>query len=146
MIDSRCSPNERVVTRRVGAPFVRGQTIDPRRATETERRYSLRRVVSRAERRSCMVTRTRWRRNVATGVAVASGGLLVSSLSSLSFTPVVQGSPSRFTTHSPPWRRRAPVPTRKTIHLLIDGGQKDWISRKSTVAEALAEAGVELGP
>jgi 3D (Asp-Asp-Asp) domain-containing protein len=87
-----------------------------------------------------MVTRTRWRRRAAAGVAVASGGLLASTLSSLSFTPVVQGSPS----HSPPFSPSAPP--RKTIHLLIDGGQKDWISRKATVEEALAEAGVELGP
>jgi 3D (Asp-Asp-Asp) domain-containing protein len=87
-----------------------------------------------------MVTRARWRRRVTAGVAVASGGLLVCSLSSLSFTPVVQGSPSHPPSVSPP------IPTRKTVHLMIDGGQQDWISEKSTVDEALAEAGVELGP
>ena len=54
------------------------------------------------------------RRSVTAGVAVASGGLLVSSLSSLSFTPVVQGSPSHPRTLSPP------PPARKTIHLLLD--------------------------
>jgi 3D (Asp-Asp-Asp) domain-containing protein len=86
-----------------------------------------------------MVTRSRWRRRVTAGVAVASGGLLVSSLSSLSLTSVVQGSPS-YPPCSPP------SPTPKTIHLMIDGAQKDWISQKSTVGEAVAEAGVELGP
>jgi 3D (Asp-Asp-Asp) domain-containing protein len=85
-----------------------------------------------------MVTRSRWRRRVTAGVAVASGGFLVSSLSSLSLTPVVQGSPS----HPP----SPPAPARKTIHLLVDGRQKDWISEKSTVQEALAEAGIELSP
>jgi 3D (Asp-Asp-Asp) domain-containing protein len=87
-----------------------------------------------------MVTRARWRRRVTAGVAMASGGLLVSSFSSLTFTPVVQGSPSHPLTLSPL------PPSPKTVHVLVDGGRKDWISEKSTVAEAVAEAGVELGP
>ena len=37
MVDSRCSPNERVVIRRVGAPIVRGQTSDPRSVRKTVR-------------------------------------------------------------------------------------------------------------
>lgn len=85
-----------------------------------------------------MVTGTRWRRRAAAGVAAASGGLLVSSLSSLSFTPTVQGSPS------PPVS--PPAPSRKTVHILIADGERDWSTRKATVNEALDEAGVELGP
>lgn len=87
-----------------------------------------------------MVTRSRWRRRVSAGVAVASGGLLVSSLASLSFTPTVHGSPSHSPTLSPP------ASTRKTVHLLLEGRQKDWITCKSTVLEALTEAGVDLSP
>jgi 3D (Asp-Asp-Asp) domain-containing protein len=32
------------------------------------------------------------------------------------------------------------------VHLLMEGRQKDWISSRSTVQEALTEAGVALGP
>jgi 3D (Asp-Asp-Asp) domain-containing protein len=34
----------------------------------------------------------------------------------------------------------------KLVHILVDGGQKDRVSRKSTVREALADADVKLGP
>lgn len=87
-----------------------------------------------------MVTRSRWRRRATAGAAIASGTLLVSSISSLSFTPIVRGSSS----HSPSDSPR--VPPRKTVHLLIEGRQKDWVSSSSTVQEALCEAGVVLGP
>jgi 3D (Asp-Asp-Asp) domain-containing protein len=87
-----------------------------------------------------MVTESRWRRRVMAGVAIASGCLLISTVSSLTFTPPVHSSPSHSPSVSPP------RPIRKTVHLLLQGRQKDWISLKSTVEEALAEAGVELGP
>lgn len=87
-----------------------------------------------------MVTSSRWRRRVTAVAAVASGGLLVSALSALLLTPSVHGSPSHSPSESPP------LPTRKTVHLLIQGRQEDWISIRSTVKEALAEAGVALGP
>ncbi len=87
-----------------------------------------------------MVTGSGWRRRVTAVVTIASGGLLVSTVSSLTFTPTVHGSPSHSPSVSPP----RPMP--KTIHLLMQGRQKDWISLKSTVEAALAEAGVALGP
>jgi 3D (Asp-Asp-Asp) domain-containing protein len=87
-----------------------------------------------------LVTRFRWRRRVTAGFALASSGLLVSSLSSLSLTTTVHGSPSHSPSFSPP------TPTRNLVHLLIQGRQKDWISVRSTVGAALTEAGVALGP
>jgi 3D (Asp-Asp-Asp) domain-containing protein len=87
-----------------------------------------------------MVSGSGWRRRVTAVVTIASGGLLVSTVSSLTFTPTVHGSPSHFHSGSPP--RHIP----KMIHLLMQGRQKDWISRQSTVKAALAEAGVALGP
>ena len=87
-----------------------------------------------------MVTRAGWRRRVTAGVAAASGGLLVSSLSSLSCALTVHDSPSHSLTVFPQ------IPTYHTVHLLMRGRQKDWISSKTTVAGALAEAGVKLGP
>jgi 3D (Asp-Asp-Asp) domain-containing protein len=69
-------------------------------------------------------------------MAAASGGFLVSALSSSYLTPTVQGSSSRSSRSSP----------EKAIHILVDGDQKDRLSRKTTVQEALAEADVRLGP
>jgi 3D (Asp-Asp-Asp) domain-containing protein len=86
-----------------------------------------------------MVTRTRWRRQAATGAVILTGSLLAAAGASFLFTPVVQGSP-------PPHTLSPASPTRKTVHLLIDQTQKDWVTRKSTVSEALEEMKVKLGP
>jgi 3D (Asp-Asp-Asp) domain-containing protein len=82
----------------------------------------------------------RWRRRATVGAVIISGGPLVSLSASFLFPPVVQGSPS------PPHIAPPSGPPRKTLHLLIGDTQKDWISHRSTVAGALAEAGVKLGP
>jgi 3D (Asp-Asp-Asp) domain-containing protein len=87
-----------------------------------------------------MVTRTRWRRRATTGVVIVLGSLLFSALAAFMVTPRVQGSPS------PPHALPPAPPYRRTVHLLIQDSQKDWVSHQSTVAEALAEAGIRLGP
>jgi 3D (Asp-Asp-Asp) domain-containing protein len=84
-----------------------------------------------------MVTRARWRRRAMGGAVILSGSLLIASVTSFLFTPVVQGSPPHTLSPSPP--------PRKTVHLLIDQSQKDWVTRKATVADALEEMGVKLG-
>jgi 3D (Asp-Asp-Asp) domain-containing protein len=87
-----------------------------------------------------MVTRTRWRQRATTGVVIALGSPLLSSLAAFMVTPGVQGSPS------PPHTLPPAPPYRRTVHLLIQDTQKDWITHRSTVIEALADAGIRLGP